>query len=103
MLLPEVKVIYNRLKASAKKRNIPFDLKVVDLYELDYPITCPILGIPLKFNRVKVEDNSYSIDRIDSSLGYSMDNIRVISYRANKLKNNATTDELIRLAASTSI
>jgi hypothetical protein len=100
MYIPEVKTIYNRLKASAKKRNIDFNLSLTDLYELDYPISCPILGIPLTFNRGKVEDNSYSIDRIDSSLGYNANNIRVISYRANKLKNNATPDELVKLSLS---
>lgn len=100
MYLPEVKTIYNRLKASAKKRNIDFSLSLTDLYELDYPISCPILGIPLTFNRGKVEDNSYSIDRIDSSLGYNVNNIRVISYRANKLKNNATSEELVKLSLS---
>lgn len=92
--LPEVRKIYNQLKASAKKRNIPFDLTLVDLNNLSYPITCPVLGIPLKFNRGQAEDNSYSIDRIDSSLGYNIDNIIVISLKANKLKNNATNEEL---------
>lgn len=94
MYIPEVKTLYNRLKASAKKRNIDFNLQVTDMYYLSYPITCPVLGIPLQFNRGKVQDNSYSIDRIDSSLGYTLDNIQVISYRANTLKNNATADEL---------
>ncbi len=98
MYTPDVKTIYNRLKSSAKKRNIAFTLTVTDLHELSYPITCPILNIPLRFNRGRVQDNSYSIDRKDSSLGYERDNIQVISYRANMLKNNATADELKQLA-----
>lgn len=92
--LPEIRTIYNRLKASANKRNIPFELTLVDLNELSFPITCPILGIPLKFNRGKQEDNSYSIDRIDSTKGYVADNIIVVSWRANRLKNNASEYEL---------
>lgn len=96
--LPEIKILYNRLKASAKKRNIPFTLTISDLHELGWPISCPILGIPLKFNRGQAEDNSYSIDRIDSTKGYSIDNITVISLRANKLKNNATINELQQLS-----
>src|SRR5574343_869888 len=95
--LPEVKTIYNRLKSSAKTRNISFDLTLSDLYYLSYPITCPVLGIPLRFNRGKVEDNSYSIDRIDSTKGYSIDNIIVISWKANRLKSIASKEELKQL------
>lgn len=100
MYAPDIKTIYSRLKSSAKKRNIDFNLLLTDLYELSYPLSCPILNIPLQFNRGKVQDNSYSIDRIDSSLGYSRENIQVISYRANMLKNNATAEELTQLAAN---
>lgn len=96
--LPEIRTIYNRIKQSAKRRNIPFDLTITELNNLTFPITCPVLGIPLKFNREQLQDNSYSIDRIDSSLGYTIDNIEVISWRANRLKNNATLEELKRLS-----
>ena len=95
---PEMKTIYNRLKASASKRGIPFDLTMSDLNNLSFPIVCPILGISLKYNRGKAEDNSYSIDRIDSSKGYSVENIVVISLKANKLKSNATSDELKKIS-----
>lgn len=96
--VPEIKVIYNRLKGSAKSRGIPFNLTITDLNNLTYPITCPILGIPIKFNRGKAEDNSISIDRIDSTKGYEIDNIVVISLKANKLKSNSTKEELQKLS-----
>ena len=98
MHLPDVKVLYNRLKASAKKRNIEFNLSVTDMYYIDYPLTCPILGIRMAFNRVTVQDNSYSVDRIDNTIGYQLDNIQIISYRANVLKNNASAAELQMLS-----
>ncbi len=94
----EVRTLYNRLKSSAAKRGIEFNLSLVELNELSFPITCPILGIPLAYNRGEAQDNSYSIDRIDSSMGYCIDNIEVISLRANKLKSNATHEEIIMLA-----
>ena len=94
----DVKIIYNRLKNSASKRNIPFNLTVTELMNLSYPLTCPILGIPLYYNRGTAEDNSYSIDRIDSTKGYTIENVVVISNRANKLKNNATIQEIQLLA-----
>ena len=90
----DVKQIYNQLKASALKRGIEFDLDLVELNDLSFPITCPILDIPLKYHRGKAQDNSYSIDRRDSSKGYTIDNIVVISNRANKLKSDATLNEM---------
>jgi hypothetical protein len=62
--------------------------------ELTIPTHCPVLGIALKHNTARRLDNSPSIDRIDSSKGYTKDNVRVISWRANKLKNNGTLEEL---------
>lgn len=98
MHLPDVKVLYNRLKASAKKRNIEFNLSVSDMYLIDYPLTCPILGIRMAFNKGKVQDNSYSVDRIDNTIGYQLDNIHIISYRANILKNKASASEMQMLS-----
>lgn len=93
----DFKHLWAQLKASAKKRNIEFNLSPSDIDTIGIPITCPILGIPLVFNRNKVEDNSISFDRIDSSKGYTVDNLIVISYRANKLKSNATLDEMQKI------
>lgn len=89
--------IIKRLKSSAKKRGIYFDLTVSDLDEIGFPLTCPILGIPLKWNRGEPKDDSYSFDRKDSSLGYTNENIEIISFRANRAKNNLTHEELKKL------
>ncbi len=93
----EIRDLYNQVKAGAKKRGIPFNLTLSDLNELSFPISCPVLGIPLAFNRESPGDNSYSIDRIDSSKGYEPNNIVVVSTRANKLKSDATLDEMTKL------
>lgn len=92
--IPEIKTVYNRLKHSAKKRGIEFTLTLTELYQIDYPITCPILGMPLKWHRGKPADDSFSFDRIDSSAGYAFDNLQVISVKANRAKNNLTETEL---------
>ena len=39
-----------------------------------------------------------SIDRIDSTKGYEKGNVWVISGRANRIKNDATPEELMRIA-----
>lgn len=98
LYIPEPRTIYNRLKASAKKREIPFELKISDIWDLSIPLTCPILGIPLEFHRGKPRDNSVSVDRIDNTKGYTKDNITIISYKANVLKRNASNEELKALS-----
>ncbi len=80
-----------RSRHRAKRMNVPFNLTVDDIV---IPDMCPVLGIPLFFTVGSVQHNTPSIDRIDNTGGYTVGNIRVISTRANKLKNNATVTEL---------
>lgn len=61
--------------------------------DLHVPALCPVLGIPLVLGAPPNADTCPSVDRIDPSRGYTKGNVRVISYRANLLKNNATLDE----------
>ena len=81
-------------KQRAKKNNIELNLKATDII---VPTICPILGIPLIPFSGKFAHNSPSIDRIDSNKGYTKDNIIVISFRANCIKNNATVEELEKI------
>ena len=94
--MPESKEIYNRLKQSAKKRNIDFTLTLSDINNLSFPITSPVLGIPLRWNREKAKDDSYSFDRVDPSLGYTIDNIEIISFKANRSKNDLSEKEMAK-------
>jgi hypothetical protein len=91
---PDYKKIINRLKQSAKKRGIEFNLTSLDLDYIGFPITCPVLGMPLRWHRGEPQDDSYSFDRIDSSKGYCRDNIEIMSVKANRAKNNLTLEEL---------
>ena len=49
-----------------------------DLNDISFPITCPVLGIPLKWNRGTPKDDSATIDRINPNKGYIKGNIIVI-------------------------
>lgn len=63
----------------------------------DPPEVCPILGVKLVKNQGSWSNDSYSLDRVDSSKGYIPGNVRVISWRANNLKSNMTVEEVERL------
>lgn len=92
--------LLSRAKSRAKKKGIAFN---IDKSDIDVPIICPILGIPIikeykKGTNGGPSPNSPSLDRVDNSKGYIKGNVRVISHKANTMKHNATPLELIRFA-----
>jgi hypothetical protein len=81
-------------KTRAKKFNLPFDLRLDDI---EVPDRCPVLGIELVRNSGGWRDNSPTIDRVQGCLGYVRGNVCVISLRANRLKSDASLEELQKL------
>lgn len=81
----------------AKKLKVPFNLDIEDIL---IPLTCPALGVVLSPGRGKASncDNSPTLDRIIPALGYVKGNVQVISGKANRIKNNATHDEVAMVA-----
>ena len=75
----------------AKTTNIPFNLNYSDII---VPKICPILEIPLFRGNKKHTPNSPTLDRLIPELGYVKNNVRVISYKANVMKSDATIDEI---------
>ena len=88
--------LYGSCKANAKKRGIEFNIKVSDI---KIPKICPLLGIPITniMYKGRVASNA-SLDRIDSSKAYTPDNIQVISDLANRMKQDATPEQLLSFA-----
>ena len=84
-------VMWHSCKKRAKKGGLPFDLTIEDL---EVPEKCPILGLELKVGNDSSREISPSLDRIVPALGYVKGNIRVISLRANRLKSDASIEEL---------
>lgn len=82
-------------KRRAKLKNIEFNLNQ-DLIML--PTHCPILGIPLIISTRVHSANSPSLDRIDNTKGYTNENVIIISYKANQIKNIGTAEEHKKIA-----
>lgn len=86
------KAILHGAKSRAKRDGLPFN---IDEEDINIPSDCPILGIPIQKNIGSGwHNNSLSLDRINNSLGYIKGNVRVISNRANRIKCDATLEEL---------
>lgn len=92
-----------RARTRAKNKGLEFNIDD-DYIKSIWQTTCPILGIPLfsadfgsgmsrAESKAKPQDNSPTLDRIDSSKGYIKGNIVVMSYRANMIKNCGTLEE----------
>ena len=90
-----LKMLLNASKQRAKTKNRVHDITVEDIKSI-YPIDgkCPVFGFDLMFNDSGFRENSPSIDRIDSEKGYTVDNIQIISWKANRIKAYATVEEL---------
>jgi hypothetical protein len=92
-------VMLREARSRAAALGVPFDLTLEDIF---IPPTCPVLGIPLFVSpegRRGACPNSPSLDRLIPSMGYVRGNVAVVSWRANRLKSDGTSDELQLVAA----
>ena len=90
-----LRALYNNAKGNAKRKGLPFN---IELSDLTLPDVCPVLGIPLIRGSGARTDNSPSIDKIIPSLGYVKGNVVVVSWKANRIKNDATAADLRAVA-----
>lgn len=92
---------FNSVKSRSAQNGTEFSLERSDFV---YPPYCPVLGIPMEQQLAKSgkrgrgSDNSPSLDRIDNKLGYTPENTVIVSYRANRIKSDASIEELRRVA-----
>lgn len=81
---------YYSLKSGAKRRNLNFNIKKEDILELysKQKYSCKLTGVYIHRNYKTEfkEANNLSVDRIDSSKGYQLDNIQLIDKRVNQMK-----------------
>jgi hypothetical protein len=88
--------IENSLLYAARSRARQFGIQIdIDIEDIVIPSHCPVLGIEISTSGNK--NNSPSLDKIIPELGYTKGNVRVISWRANWIKNNATAEEIEKL------
>lgn len=83
--------LIHTIKNRAKKAGLDFNLKLADLV---VPDECPVLRVPILMGEKWSHPQSPSVDRVKPELGYVRGNVRIISWRANRLKCDATVGEL---------
>ena len=94
-------------RSRARKNNLAFSLKTQDLRDI---ITneCPILGIKFELNKQNLSwgtgenrnnwQTSPSLDRILPDKGYTKDNVVIVSLMANSIKNQASPNQIQKVA-----
>ncbi len=85
------KAMITAAKGRARKAGVPFSISAEDIMIPEY---CPVLGNRLEKSEGVPTDNSPSLDKVIPALGYVKGNVRVISWRANRLKGDASLEEL---------
>lgn len=95
---------YRATEFSAKKKGVPFAFTFDEFLECweKSDKRCPILGTDFDFqNGRRGSDQSRlpSLDKIIPALGYVPGNVRFISMRANRMKQDITVDQAERLLA----
>lgn len=85
----------------AKTRNIYFDITIQDVWNLyeHQQGKCALSGVDIIFHESgkKLKKTTASVDRIDSSKGYTMDNIQLIHKHLNRMKNIYHNDYFIKI------
>jgi hypothetical protein len=82
-----IKFLLRQTKSHAKSKGIEFNIESTDFV---MPETCPVLGIPITPFAKRLAPGTPSFDRIDPHKGYIKGNVKIISYRANRLKCDCT-------------
>lgn len=83
-------------KARATERGLSFDLTEEYLKSI-WTDTCPVFGTPLNIEALKGDLQHAQLDKVVPALGYVQGNVVWLSQRANRIKDDATLEDLERL------
>ena len=90
---------FRTFKQNAKSRNIPFDITMIEIWDIYQSQNgkCALTGLPISFGKRAIDTNSASPDRIDPTKGYTKDNIQWVHKDINYIKWDLQQDRFIEL------
>lgn len=89
-----VRTLVNGARRRAKHQRVPF---AINFQDLEMPDVCPVLGLKFDWEN-QTTPNSPSIDRLNPNLGYVPGNVVIICHMANRIKSNATPNQIRAVA-----
>lgn len=93
-------VYYRCVKCGAKNRNLEFSITIEDMEDLliKQNFKCKLSGLDIVIGYgIEKHEKTASLDRIDSSKGYTKDNIQWVHKKINWMKYNFSETEFIEL------
>lgn len=89
---------WSSVRGAAKRRCLQFDITIKDVWNLYIKQNklCAISGISVQFN-LDNKLTTASIDRIDNTKGYTLDNIQILHKTINIMKNNLEQNYFIEI------
>jgi hypothetical protein len=87
--------IAGQARSNAKKTDREFDITAEQVYELwqQQHGLCALTNIPMQHHPAYSDMNA-SIDRIEGSIGYLIDNVQLVCWRINEMKNDQPEHQL---------
>lgn len=95
--------IFSGIRIQAKNRNIPFKITIKQMWNIfrKQKGKCALSGMRLYFNSSsRTKDGNASLDRVDSSRGYSLNNIQWVDKNINKMKNCLSEEQFLNFCKS---
>ena len=90
---------FNVIRIGAAKRNITFEINIEDVWDqyVNQDKKCALTGLDIVLPRTEEHrvtgESTASLDRKDSKLGYTKQNIQFVHKRINVMKGNLPEDE----------
>lgn len=93
------KTYWNQIINGASTRELSFDITYEQAYQklITQNFKCALSGLEIKLSRnIKKEEQTASLDRIDSSRGYELNNIQWLHKDINKIKQDFNESDFIK-------
>ena len=90
--------VFAQVQRSAEVRSLPFEITIDDVADLlvKQGGTCAFTGETISFSEAPLNG---SVDRIDNNLGYTANNIHLVSKQVNMLRGALTIERFRELCA----
>ncbi len=92
------RALFTKMRARAKRYERECSITLEQFQRLFEPMKCSVTGMPLSWTAGERGPWAPSVDRIDSSKGYTVENTRVVSVMYNLAKSEWTDEHVMEMA-----